>query len=513
MNEPAVALSAVSDVLRSADLLLAEQGQEDVSVRGVAQDSRRVRPGDLFLAWEGTTTDAHDFVDDAVARGAVAVVVEHPVPAPVPQLVVSDGRKAGALAAHRVMDSPSHELLTVGVTGTNGKTTTAHLVRHILSAEMPTAVIGTLGLVEEGGVRPGSEGLTTPGPVQIAVWLRELADGGTKAVVLEASSHALAQARLDGIDFDVAIFTNLTQDHLDYHADMGDYLHAKAHLVELVAPDGTVVVNADEPAWRSLRPGSRTLRTFSVEDGATAAGSASVDASGPDGARGAARADVRATDVVLDAHGASFTIRADGREAAVRIPLVGRYNVENALAAATAALAVGIPFSRIAERLGDAPPVPGRLEPVVSEPFSVLIDFAHTPAALEGALGAVRPLTDGRLIVVFGAGGDRDPTKRAPMARVAAKLADLVILTSDNPRTEDPESIIDDLAAAIVGPSYLRHADRREAIRMALDAARPGDTVLLAGKGHERYQVVGAEKRPFDERGIVQALLSEGGGS
>ncbi len=489
MSDRARTLGAVRDVLRSADLLSEARGPEDVAVGGVAQDSRLVEPGDLFVAWRGTASDAHDFVADAASRGAAAAVVERPVDVDIPQLVVRDGRRAAALAADRIMGSPSREMLTVGVTGTNGKTTTSLLVRHLLVPEIPTAVIGTLGLVEEGGVRPGTEGLTTPGPVQLAVWLRGLSDGGTKAVVLEASSHALAQARLDGVSFDIGVFTNLTQDHLDYHGDMTAYLDAKARLVDLVESEGTIVVNADEPAWGELEVGGRRLRTFAVE----------------------AAADVRASRVELVATGSSFDLHAEGRQERVHLPLVGRYNVENALASVAAALVAGISLDRVVERLAGAPPVPGRLEPVTSEPFSVLIDFAHTPAALEGALEAVRPLTRGRLIVVFGAGGDRDRTKRGPMARVAARLADVVVLTSDNPRTEDPESIIDDLAAAIEDGAFLRHADRREAIRMALEEARAGDTVLLAGKGHETYQVIGTEKQPFDEASIVRQALAGSG--
>lgn len=492
MSSPARTLAAVKDVLRSADLLTEEHGPEDVAVRGVAQDSRSVEEGDLFLAWRGTAVDAHDFVPDAVSRGAVAAVVERPVAAAIPQLVVRDGRRAAALVADRVLGSPSLELLTVGVTGTNGKTTTASLVQHLLSPEIPTAVIGTLGLIEKNGrVRPGTEGLTTPGPVQVAVWLRDLADGGTEAVVVEASSHALEQARLEGVRFDIAVFTNLTQDHLDYHGDMEGYLQAKAHLVDLVSGGGTLVVNADERAWDALAPGSRRVLAFGV----------------------ASEADVRATDLRLGAAGTSFTLVYSGQEYPVRLPLVGRYNVENALAAASTAMAAGVDVERVVARLATTPPVAGRLEPVVSEPFSVLIDFAHTPAALEGALEAVRPLTEGRLIVVFGAGGDRDRTKRAPMAATAARLADVVVLTSDNPRSEDPEAIIDDLAAAIEGRDYLREADRRRAIRLALETARQGDTVLLAGKGHESYQVIGTEKQPFDERAIVLDALSGRGGA
>lgn len=491
MNDGSLTLASVGDVLRAANLLTGVRGSEDVAVQGLAMDSGAARPGDLFLAWAGTRFDAHDYVASAVDNGAVATVVERPVDVDVPQLVVSNGRKAAALAASAVMGSPSREMLAVGVTGTNGKTTTALLVRHLLQPEVPAAVIGTLGLIDHASlaVREGTEGLTTPGPVQVAVWLRELADGGAAAVVLEASSHALEQYRLDGVGFDIAIYTNLTREHLDYHGGMDEYLAAKARLVELVKPTGTVIVNADEPAWSALEIGPRSLRSYSIDGGS----------------------DVRAEGITLHQTGSSFTLVIDGEQAAVRSPLLGRYNIENALAAAATAAAAGVPVARIAERLATAPHVTGRLEAILDEPFSVLIDFAHTPDALENALAALRPLTPGRLIVLFGAGGDRDATKRRPMGEAVARVADVVIVTSDNPRTEDPDAIIDDIVEGLEGTPFHRHADRREAIAAALEMAVAGDTVVLAGKGHETYQVIGTEKRPFDEREIVRDLLEQMG--
>jgi UDP-N-acetylmuramoyl-L-alanyl-D-glutamate--2,6-diaminopimelate ligase len=481
-----VTLDAVSDVLRSAGLLTEARATGDVAVTGVSQDSRTTRKGDLFLAWTGTAADAHEFVGDAVQRGAVATVVERKLPLPVPQLVVKDGRRAAALAADMVLGYPSRRLRTFAVTGTNGKTTTAVLIRHLMGPDVPTAVIGTLGLIEQGGVRPGSEKLTTPGPVQVAVWLGELADGGMSAVVFEASSHALAQNRLDALRFEVVVFTNLSQDHLDYHADLADYFAAKARLVELAAERGTVVVNRDDPAWDRLDTMGKAVRTFGIDR----------------------QADVSAHDIRLDAQGATFTLRIDGEERRVRTPLLARHNVENALAAAATAFAAGVTADSIVERLGTVPQVSGRLEAVATSPFTVLIDFAHTPAALTSALAAVKPLTRGRLIVLFGAGGDRDRSKRRPMAEAVADVADLIVLTSDNPRTEDPERILDDLAEGLAGVKHHRVADRRAAIEDALRMARPGDTVVLAGKGHERYQVIGAEKRPFDEREIVADCLA-----
>jgi UDP-N-acetylmuramoyl-L-alanyl-D-glutamate--2,6-diaminopimelate ligase len=487
MTDPARTLHAVGEVLRSADLLQETRGSEDVAVLGVSQDSRETRSGDLFLAWSGSTVDGHDFVAEAVTKGAVAAVVEHPVDVAVPQLVVRDGRRSAALAADAVMGSPSRGMFMVGVTGTNGKTTTALLVRHLLAAHRPTAAIGTLGVVDDDGVRPGTESLTTPGPVQVAVWLWELANGGVEAVVMEASSHALAQHRLDAIDFDVGVLTNLTQDHLDYHGDMARYFGAKARLVQLVGTDGTVVVNRDDAAWEEVDAGGRRVRTFALD----------------------AEADVRAEGVRLGPDGSRFTLVADGFRREVRLPLVGRYNIENALAAAAVGIAAGLTPDEVVEGLSTVPQVAGRLETVTREPFTVLIDFAHTPDALDGALSAVKPLTEGRLIVVFGAGGDRDRGKRRPMAEAVARLADVVVLTSDNPRTEDPERILDDLVEGLEDMPYERVADRREAIRLALSTATEGDTVLLAGKGHESYQVIGEEKRPFDERAVVRECLQE----
>ena len=492
MTDVAVTLSSVEQILRSADLLEEVRGPDDVVVLGVSQDSRTTAEGDLFLAWKGTDLDAHDFVPAAVGRGAVATVVERPLDLEIPQIVVSDGRRAAALAADAVMGSPSLDMLAVGVTGTNGKTTTSLLVRHLLSPEIRTAVIGTLGLVEDEGVRPGTEGLTTPGPVQLAVWLRDLADGGVGAVVLEASSHALEQHRLDGVHFDVAVFTNLTQEHLDYHGDMAAYRHAKTLLVGLVTEQGTVIVNGSDDAWDGIDVEGRTLRTYAIDEDA----------------------DVRASDLELGSNGTSFSLRVNGEAYPVRLPLVGRYNVENALAAVSVAIAAGVPIERVLDRLGDVPQISGRLETVVSEPFSVLIDFAHTPAALEGALAALEPLTKGRLIVLFGAGGDRDRTKRRPMADAVARVADVMVVTSDNPRTEDPEAIIDDVVEGLQGLEgieVVRIADRRTAIRKALELASLGDTVVLAGKGHESYQVIGTERHPFDEAAIVRDTLRDMG--
>lgn len=487
MNEGSFPLTAVAQRLRDEQLLLESRGPLAIQVRGVSQDSRTLRPGDLFLAWKGVDHDAHDFLEEAASRGAAAAVVEvFREGLEIPQLRVRDGRLAGAVAADEATASPWKSIFMAGVTGTNGKTTTAVLGRYLLEANGPAGALGTLGLLESNGrVRPGTEGLTTPGPVQISTWTRSMVDAGIDSMVLEASSHALAQFRLDGLRFDAAVFTNLGQDHMDYHPDLESYRRAKLRLVDLLKPGGWAVVNADSTAWSGGNfPEGRTL-TVGVDH----------------------PADLQARELDLAADGARFRLVSGGDSAPVKLPLLGRFNVENALTAAGLAMVAGMEVREIARRLSSAPQIPGRLQIVISEPFSVLIDFAHTPDALEGVLSTLRPLVSGRLIVLFGAGGDRDRAKRPPMGRVVAEMADLAFVTSDNPRTEDPDRIIDDVIRGMEDADYRRISDRRQAIHQAVAEARPGDLLLLAGKGHESYQVVGREKHDFDEAAMVLEAL------
>ncbi|MGW8266341.1 MAG: UDP-N-acetylmuramoyl-L-alanyl-D-glutamate--2,6-diaminopimelate ligase [Longimicrobiales bacterium] len=493
MNRAPTSLQSVAQRLRDAQILLDTRGPLDVLVTGVSQDSREVAPGDLFLAWKGVDHDAHEYLTRAVAAGAVAAVVERMAPGlDATQLQVRNGRLAGALAADSVMGSPWQALFLGGVTGTNGKTTTTVLARHLLQTRDDTVAIGTLGLVETtGGIRPGTEGLTTPGPVRISEWTRELADAGVKALILEASSHALAQYRLDGLRFDVVVFTNLGRDHLDYHVNLAEYRDAKTRLLKLLKAPGWAVVFKDEEAWAAVEfPRGQTLTVGIDSD-----------------------ADFRALDVELHDAGARFRLVGGEEEALVDLPLLGRFNVENALTAAGLAWVGGMSIPEIARGLSGAPQVPGRLEVVASEPCTVLLDFAHTPDALETVLDTLRPLVSGRLLVLFGAGGDRDRGKRPRMGEVVARRADLAFVTSDNPRTEDPDRIIDDVVVGMKGAAFRRVTDRREAIAEALREARPGDLLLLAGKGHESYQVVGREKLPFDEGGIVREILTRGKGA
>ncbi len=504
MVSPGLPLEAVAQRLRDARLLLATQGPQDVAVTGVSQDSRQVSHGDLFLAWKGVDYDAHDYAASAVEAGAVAAVVEHCLPdLNASQLQVSNGRLAGALAADSVLGSPWTDLFLAGITGTNGKTTVAVLVRHLLGMRGPSRAIGTLGLVEDSGtVRSGTEGLTTPGPVQISTWLREMADEGVSHVALEASSHALAQYRLDGTRLDAVVFTNLSQDHLDYHTGMDEYRSAKGRILDLLKPDGWAVVNRDQDAWEALSTAQDRTLFFGIEGG-------------PGGLTLQAQQDRRqllASDLELLPEGSRFCLYVGQETAVVDLPLLGQFNVENALAAAGVALAAGMSLAEIAQGLSSAPQITGRLERIAKEPVTVVIDFAHTSDALERVLKTLRPLVKGRLLVLFGAGGDRDKGKRPRMGDVVARLADLSFVTSDNPRTEDPEVIIDEVVAGMGEAPFQRFPDRREAIAEALTEARPGDLLLLAGKGHETYQVVGQERLPFDESSIVRELLATGVG-
>jgi UDP-N-acetylmuramoyl-L-alanyl-D-glutamate--2,6-diaminopimelate ligase len=472
--------------------LLKEAPMAEAFVRGVSDDSRSVKGGDLFCAWSGTSADAHEFVPSAEQQGAVAAIVERRVPdVKMPQVVVRDGRRAAAIAALCVFGNPQDALTLVGVTGTNGKTTTVGLLRHLLSERGPAASIGTLGAIgADNVVIPGTESLTTPGPVELARVLRGFVDAGVQSVAMETSSHALDQGRVAGLRFDVAVFTNLTRDHIDYHGSEEAYFAAKARLLDLLRTGGVAVLNADDAAWRRL--GGRAPRTvwFRV-----------------DGASVVAADEVRALDVTYSAEGARFVLAAGTERAAVRLPLLGAYNVQNALGAAAACIALGMDVKSVAANLMNAPQVPGRLERIADTPCPVLADYAHTPDALERVLATLRPLTRGRLIVVFGAGGDRDRGKRPQMGAIAARYADVAIVTSDNPRTEDPDAIIDEILTGMDAEQTVRVTDRREAIGRALEIAGSGDVVLLAGKGHETYQVLGTTKVDFDERIVVREWL------
>ena len=455
---------------------------------GIASDSRAVSDGALFAAVSGTRVDGHDFVEAAVSAGAAAAVVERELEIDVPQIVVSDTRLAVAHLAMLFAGDPTSGIRVTGVTGTNGKSTTVWLLRWLLAARDPSAAVGTLGIVgSDGSVRTGS--LTTPDPIDLARMLSELRDEGVANVALEASSHALDQRRVDGIRFAAAAYTSFSREHLEYHPDLVAYRDAKARLIELLGPGGVCVVNADEPEWRHLKTGDvRVLRYGFAED-----------------------ADVRADGARFSPGGTDFTLVTPAGSAEVSFPLPADFNVRNALAAAAVAIALGLAPERVAERLSSAPAVPGRMEVLRRSPALVFRDYAHTPDSYERVLGTLRELVPGRVVVVFGCGGDRDPGKRPIMGEIAARLADLSIVTTDNPRSEDPARICAEVVDGLSPDRYEIVLDRRDAIARALSETRAGDAVVLLGKGHETYQLIGDAKLPFDEAAIVDELLAGAG--
>jgi UDP-N-acetylmuramoyl-L-alanyl-D-glutamate--2,6-diaminopimelate ligase len=456
-------------------------GDAFVVVEELVFDSRKAGPGALFFCVMGERADGHEFAARVIEHGAAALVVERELEVAVPQVVVADSRAAMAPLAARFWGDPTAELRMVGVTGTNGKTTTAFLVREILqAADVYCGLLGTVkqivGGVEKEVVR------TTPEAIELQATFRQMLEGGDEACAMEVSSHAMTLHRADAIHFEVAIFTNLTQDHLDFHADMEDYFLAKRKLFETGPKTG--IVNVDDPYGRRLAKDFECV-TFSAEGN---------------------EADYSASDVSFDAGGARFRVG----ELELRTGLPGHFNVANALGAFAAAEAMGVPASLAAAGLARAARVPGRFEPVdEGQPFTVLVDYAHTPDSLENVLGAARRLTEGKLISVFGAGGDRDRDKRPKMGRAAAELSDLTVITSDNPRSEDPEAIVAEVASGADAARELEIVvDRREAIALALGRAGAGDTVVIAGKGHEQGQeFAGGRKIPFDDREVAREEL------
>ncbi|HET9184964.1 MAG TPA: UDP-N-acetylmuramoyl-L-alanyl-D-glutamate--2,6-diaminopimelate ligase [Solirubrobacterales bacterium] len=457
-------------------------GDDTVEIHDLAYDSRKAGPGTLFFCFRGERADGHDFAPRVVEAGAAALVVERELALDLPQVVVDDARAAMAPVAAAFNGDPTAELRVVGVTGTNGKTTTAFLLREILEAAgIPCGLMGTVTQVVAGAQEPVVR--TTPEAIDLQATFRRMLDGGDRACAIEVSSHAMALHRADAIHFEAALFTNLTQDHLDFHADMEDYFRAKRRLFE--AGPRAAIVNVDDGYGRRLA-GEFDCITFSAEG---------------------AEADYSARDVAFDAGGASFRVG----EIALRTSLPGHFNVANALGAFAAARALGVSEGDAAAGLARAARVPGRFEPVdEGQGFSVLVDYAHTPDSLENVLMAARRLTAGRVISVFGAGGDRDRDKRPKMGRAGGRLSDLAVVTSDNPRSEEPARIVAEVAAGAEGGEGELEVvvDRREAIALALARAEPGDTVVIAGKGHEQGQeFADGRKVPFDDRQVAREEL------
>ena len=471
-------------------------GDDSAEVAGIAYDSRDVAPGTLFFCVPGFSVDGHDYAAAAVDRGAVALVVERLLDLSVPQLRVSDARRSMALVAARWFDDPTRELTLVGVTGTNGKTTTTFLIRAALEAAgIRTGLLGTVKQIvggrEEAVVR------TTPEAIDLQRSFRRMLEAGDQACVMEVSSHALALERTVAARFDAAAFTNLTQDHLDFHDGIDDYFAAKRRLFEPLdpwtEPPRHAVINVADPYGEQLagelEASARTpVTTFSADSG---------------------EADFRAKDVAFDARGSRFTCSSREGEIQVRTSLPGHYNVENSLCAMAVVDALGVGLDTAAEAIRRVTLVPGRLEPVSEgQEFAVLVDYAHTPDSLANVLRAARRLTSGRVISVFGCGGDRDRDKRPKMGAIGVELSDVAIVTSDNPRSERPEAIIDEILTGVGLGSYEVEVDRRRAIARALRLAEDADTVVIAGKGHEEGQeLADGLKIPFDDREVARDEL------
>ncbi|MGB7157654.1 MAG: UDP-N-acetylmuramoyl-L-alanyl-D-glutamate--2,6-diaminopimelate ligase [Tepidisphaeraceae bacterium] len=482
-------------LLRQFDSSFSLSGIPNTEINGVREDSRQVSAGDLFVARGGAKTDGAKYVADAKARGAVAVVCEAKIPgSPLPCIVVKDAGAAASILAHLQHDSPSATMRVFGVTGTNGKTTTTYLIRHLLGkVNQRCGMIGTVE-IDDGRTRREAE-MTTPAACDIADLLATMRDKGCRAVAMEASSHALDQGRVAGVQFAGAAFTNLTGDHLDYHKTMENYAAAKAQLFSSLDAEAVAVVNADDKASDRMIQDccSRVIR-FGFGK----------------------KADYRARDIAVTATGTHFILHTPDGRAEVSMPMIGKHNIENVLAAAAlVGETCGLSVHQIARGLADCNGAPGRLQQVrAGQDFAVLVDYAHTDDALENVLGALRPLCKnrGRLRVLFGCGGDRDRTKRPRMARISERLADEVYITSDNPRTENPQQILDEIVAGLPADTdklVCVEVDRRRAIERVLADAAPGDIVLIAGKGHENYQILGKEKHHFDDVEEAMRVLQQ----
>ncbi len=473
--------------------LLAVKGPLDRPISGLVMDSRRVVPGNLFFALPGRRADGAGFIDEAIARGAVAVVTEkspaHPH-AKVTFLQVADARAALARVAQRYYRFPDRDLEVIGVTGTNGKTTVTHLIKHFLEEAGRVGLIGTINY--DLGSRTVPSFKTTPEALDIFGMLAQMRDAGCRQVVMEVSSHGIDQQRVRGLHFAVAVFTNLTRDHLDYHRTLDAYFAVKTRLFDgAVGPvPRLAVVNLDDPRGPELVakiPAAARIVTFGENP----------------------RAEVRAENVSLNFKNTAFRLVWPGGACGVDSPLIGRYNVSNLLAAAAAAWALGRDPKIFLGRMAAFPGVSGRMERIEEgQPFNVLVDYAHTDDALRNALGMLRAITPGRLLVVFGCGGNRDRTKRPLMVRAVQEFADFAWATADNPRSEPLAQIFADMKAGVTAPEKITWIDdRRRALSLALDAARPGDCLLVAGKGHESYQEFADTVIPFDDRQVVRELI------
>ncbi len=478
----------LGELLRNLDVLDASAAM-DMEIGGVSYDSRKTQPGDLFVAIRGFESDGHKFIPAAMARGAAAVLCEEAPSDGTPYVRVADCRKGLAYVSREFFGDPAKEMTLIGITGTSGKTTSSYLIKHMLEMKLDAKV----GLIGTNGNMIGSECLhsdhTTPESYELHKLFRRMADEGCTHVVMEVSSHALALERVAGIEYDVGVYTNLSQDHLDLHGTMEEYAAAKRLLFRQCKLG---CLNADDK-WTDFMLNGATCKamTFSAESDS---------------------ADLTAKDIRLSATGVRFAAVYKDELALTRLAIPGNFSVHNALGAIAVGLSLGISLADCCDAMASAKGVKGRVEVVPTDgDYSIIIDYSHKPGALETVLQTLRPVVKGRLVCLFGCGGDRDKVKRPIMGAIAADNSDFVIVTSDNPRTEEPEEIIREIVAGMKNKRTPKKVicDREEAIHWAIDNARPGDVILLAGKGHEDYQVVGHEKRHMDEREIVADWLEK----
>ena len=473
------------DKIVNADLLVKSQTLKNLDIKKVVYDSRKVEDSSLFVAIHGYSTDGHHFLKEAENRGAVAAIVEKKnAEISIPQYTVKDSRKALASIATEFYRPEIDEMHVVGITGTNGKTTTSFLIRSVLNAaRMYSGLIGTIHYDIGGELIQAWN--TTPESVDLVQMMYDMYQHNQRGCVLEASSHGLALHRLDGIQFEIAVFTNLSQDHLDFHADFEDYYQAKKLLFSKLKPGGYAIINVDDPH------GQRLLKEID---------SNTIDFSE------SGKAAVTATH--WDSSLSGVTLLAETPKGKINItsPLIGKFNIENILAAISAGIAMDVDLLTIKHGIESVSRVQGRLEPVsISQDNTVIVDYCHTPDALEKALHVLAEMTDNKLWVVFGCGGDRDKKKRPLMGRIATKIADRVIITSDNPRTESPDAIIQEILTGVNNNTPVEvEVQRRDAIQRALENASAGDTILVAGKGHENYQEINGIKYPFDDRQVIK---------
>jgi UDP-N-acetylmuramoyl-L-alanyl-D-glutamate--2,6-diaminopimelate ligase len=470
----------------------------DIDIRDISYHSHRTQEGDLFVAISGAKTDGHHFIAESMQRGARAIIVEQmpPQPLDVPVVSVADTRQALAQVSAEFFSHPSREIQLVGITGTNGKTTTSYLVESILKAAGRTVgVIGTVNYRLRGRERPAPT--TTPQSYDLQRLLREMITDGVTDVVMEVSSHALNQERVRRCHFDVGVFTNLSPEHLDYHEDMDRYFAAKKRFFQEILieteKDPWAIINLDDPLLKGFYKELPSLRTMTY---------------------GLGHGEVRAPQREVSLQGIRATLTTPAGPLKIQTPLVGEYNLYNIMAATAVGISLGIAREVIEQGIANLFLVPGRMERVGAGDPWVLVDYAHTPDALEKTIRAVKQLAKGSLFVVFGCGGDRDRSKRAPMGRIGAQWSDLAIITSDNPRTEDPLKIIEEIekgAREIYPHRYRVIPDRREAIKEAIALAGPQDIVLITGKGHEDYQIIGEERLPFDDRAEAHKALAQRG--